>query len=156
MLHNFMHIISMESNGVTTTLSGYGRICRQISSHILFHLDFKNLIRYIRTVNRSMLYMQIEVDIPRCHQYNELLSSPVGHAKFKRLLKAWVISHPEYVYWQGLDSLCAPFLYLNFNNEGVHHFILIYHFLILITFYFMCLYFILFFHFDSGPFLDLL
>lgn len=27
-------------------------------------------------------------------------------------------AHPQYVYWQGLDSLTAPFLYLNFNNEG--------------------------------------
>ncbi|XP_067138557.1 TBC domain-containing protein kinase-like protein [Centruroides vittatus] len=62
---------------------------------------------------------QIEVDIPRCHQYNELLSSPTGHSKFKRILKAWVVSHPQYVYWQGLDSLCAPFLYLNFNNEAL-------------------------------------
>lgn len=61
---------------------------------------------------------QIEVDIPRCHQYDELLSSPEGHQKLKRLLKAWVKSHPQYVYWQGLDSLTAPFLYLNFNNEG--------------------------------------
>lgn len=61
---------------------------------------------------------QIEVDIPRCHQYNELLSSSVGHQKFKRILKAWVKSHPHYVYWQGLDSLCAPFLYLNFQNEA--------------------------------------
>lgn len=61
---------------------------------------------------------QIEVDIPRCHQYDELLSSPDGHNKLKRLLKAWVTSHPQYVYWQGLDSLTAPFLYLNFNNEG--------------------------------------
>ena len=61
---------------------------------------------------------QIEVDIPRCHQYHELLSSPTAHAKFKRVLKAWVVSHPQYVYWQGLDSLCAPFLALNFNNEG--------------------------------------
>ncbi|XP_050332003.1 TBC domain-containing protein kinase-like protein isoform X1 [Bactrocera neohumeralis] len=60
---------------------------------------------------------QIEVDIPRCHQYDELLSSPVGHCKLKRLLKAWVTAHPQYVYWQGLDSLTAPFLYLNFNNE---------------------------------------
>ncbi|XP_050098925.1 TBC domain-containing protein kinase-like protein [Anopheles aquasalis] len=60
---------------------------------------------------------QIEVDIPRCHQYNELLSAPEGHAKLKRLLKAWVTAHPQYVYWQGLDSLTAPFLYLNFNNE---------------------------------------
>ncbi|XP_063231826.1 TBC domain-containing protein kinase-like protein [Bacillus rossius redtenbacheri] len=60
---------------------------------------------------------QIEVDIPRCHQYDELLSSSEGHRKFKRVLKAWVVSHPQYVYWQGLDSLCAPFLYLNFNKE---------------------------------------
>lgn len=61
---------------------------------------------------------QIDVDIPRCHQYDELLSSPEGHRKLKRLLKAWVTSHPQYVYWQGLDSLTAPFIYLNFNNEG--------------------------------------
>lgn len=60
---------------------------------------------------------QIEVDIPRCHQYNELLSSQEGHNKLKRLLKAWVTAHPQYVYWQGLDSLTAPFLFLNFNNE---------------------------------------
>lgn len=33
---------------------------------------------------------QIEVDIPRCHQYDELLSSPLSHQKLKRLLKAWV------------------------------------------------------------------
>ncbi|KAK3099167.1 hypothetical protein FSP39_000436 [Pinctada imbricata] len=62
---------------------------------------------------------QIEVDIPRCHQYHELLSSPAAHGKFKRVLKAWVVSHPQYVYWQGLDSLCAPFLALNFNNEAL-------------------------------------
>ncbi|KAL7028019.1 hypothetical protein ACKWTF_005693 [Chironomus riparius] len=60
---------------------------------------------------------QIEVDIPRCHQYDELLSSPTGHYKLKRLLKAWVTSHPQYVYWQGLDSLTAPFLVTNFNDE---------------------------------------
>uniref|UniRef100_T1J4P7 TBC domain-containing protein kinase-like protein n=1 Tax=Strigamia maritima TaxID=126957 RepID=T1J4P7_STRMM len=62
---------------------------------------------------------QIEVDIPRCHQYDELLSSPDGHMKFKRILKAWIVSHSQYVYWQGLDSLCAPFLSLNFNDEAL-------------------------------------
>ena len=61
---------------------------------------------------------QIEVDIPRCHQYNELLASEEGHRKLKRVLKAWVVSNPELVYWQGLDSLAAPFLLLNFNNEA--------------------------------------
>ena len=60
---------------------------------------------------------QIEVDIPRCHQYDDLLSSPTGHLKLKRLLKAWVTAHPQYVYWQGLDSLTAPFLITNFNDE---------------------------------------
>ncbi|ALC49732.1 CG4041 [Drosophila busckii] len=48
---------------------------------------------------------QIEVDIPRCHQYDELLSSPDGHRKLKRLLKAWVTAHPQYVYWQELAFL---------------------------------------------------
>ena len=89
---------------------------------------------------------QIDVDIPRCHQYDTLLSSEQGHKKFKRILKSWVVDHPNLVYWQGvllllvclfvcmyvcmyvcmfvhwlagLDSLCAPFLALNFNNEGV-------------------------------------
>lgn len=60
---------------------------------------------------------QIEVDIPRCHQYDDFLSSPTGHLKLKRLLKAWVTAHPQYVYWQGLDSLTAPFLITNFNDE---------------------------------------
>ncbi|XP_043192085.1 TBC domain-containing protein kinase-like protein [Amphibalanus amphitrite] len=62
---------------------------------------------------------QIEVDIPRCHQYDELLSSPAGHRKLQRVLKAWVVTHPQYVYWQGLDSLAAPLVYLNFNNEAL-------------------------------------
>ncbi|XP_034942372.1 TBC domain-containing protein kinase-like protein [Chelonus insularis] len=61
---------------------------------------------------------QIEVDIPRCHQYSELLSSGAGHQRLQRLLKAWVRDNPHYVYWQGLDSLTAPFLYLNFDNEA--------------------------------------
>jgi TBC domain-containing protein kinase-like protein len=34
---------------------------------------------------------------------------------FKGILKAWVVNNPQYVYWQGLDSLCAPFLPLNFK-----------------------------------------
>eukprot|EP00002_Diphylleia_rotans_P029893 TRINITY_DN610_c0_g2_i1.p1 TRINITY_DN610_c0_g2~~TRINITY_DN610_c0_g2_i1.p1 ORF type:complete len:725 (+),score=113.28 TRINITY_DN610_c0_g2_i1:143-2176(+) len=61
---------------------------------------------------------QINVDIPRCHQYHELLSSPEGHDKFRRILKAWIVHNPTSSYWQGLDSLCAPFLSLNFNNES--------------------------------------
>eukprot|EP00040_Diaphanoeca_grandis_P015671 m.80221 g.80221 ORF g.80221 m.80221 type:complete len:893 (+) comp25295_c1_seq1:150-2828(+) len=61
---------------------------------------------------------QLAVDIPRCHQYDPLLSSPTGHVKFKRVLKAWINTNPKFVYWQGLDSLCAPFLVSSFTNEA--------------------------------------
>ncbi|VDM75164.1 unnamed protein product [Strongylus vulgaris] len=59
---------------------------------------------------------QLDVDIPRCHQYEELMTSPAAHYGLRRLLKAWLMRHPHYVYWQGCDSLAAPFLLLNFNR----------------------------------------
>ncbi len=54
---------------------------------------------------------QIEVDIPRCHQYNSLLASPEGHRKFKRVLKAWVRTNPHYVYWQARRQKRQKFLW---------------------------------------------
>lgn len=65
-----------------------------------------------------IVFIKIEVDIPRCHQYCWLLCGSAGHNGLRRILKAWLLSNPQYVYWQGLDSLTAPFLYLNFNDEG--------------------------------------
>ncbi|KAK2116080.1 hypothetical protein P7K49_006706 [Saguinus oedipus] len=62
----------------------------------------------------------IEVDIPRCHQYDELLSSPEGHAKFRRVLKAWVVSHPDLVYWQALAYACMS----AFIPKYLHNFFL--------------------------------
>ncbi|XP_071848772.1 TBC domain-containing protein kinase-like protein [Apostichopus japonicus] len=62
---------------------------------------------------------QLLIDIRRCHQYDEILYSPKAHSKLKRILKCWLISNPRLVYWQGQDSVCAPFLYLNFNNEAL-------------------------------------
>ncbi|XP_040578650.1 TBC domain-containing protein kinase-like protein [Lepeophtheirus salmonis] len=87
----------------------------------LLGIDYDVLSRYndIDKESWTATDRQIEVDIPRCHQYNNLLASTEGHRKFKRVLKAWVVTNPHYVYWQGLDSLCAPFLYLNFNNEAL-------------------------------------
>ncbi|CAG8617058.1 3661_t:CDS:10 [Paraglomus brasilianum] len=67
----------------------------------------------------SEIDRQIDVDVPRCHQYNQLLSSPVGHEKLKRLLKCFIKANKTQVYWQGLDSLCTPFLTLNFNDEAL-------------------------------------
>jgi len=76
---------------------------------------------YLETDKISMTTTdrQIEVDIPRCHQYNYLLSSPAGHETLKSVLKTWVVNHTNLVYWQGLDSLCAPFVTLNFNNQAL-------------------------------------
>ncbi|CAD6187272.1 unnamed protein product [Caenorhabditis auriculariae] len=59
---------------------------------------------------------QLDVDIPRCHQYEEMMTSPAAHAALRRLLKAWLLTNERYVYWQGCDSLAAPFLLLNFNR----------------------------------------
>lgn len=42
--------------------------------------------------------------------------TPAAHYKLKQILKSWLWSEKKYTYWQGLDSLAAPFLYLNFNN----------------------------------------
>ena len=53
---------------------------------------------------------QIEVDIPRCHQYNQLLASPHGHRKLKRVLKAWVTTNPDLVYWQVHTILTVIFM----------------------------------------------
>lgn len=51
------------------------------------------------------------------------MTSSVAHYKLKILLKAWLISQTTkntgYVYWQGLDSLAAPFLILHFNDIGL-------------------------------------
>ncbi|KAL7751146.1 hypothetical protein RI367_003351 [Sorochytrium milnesiophthora] len=61
---------------------------------------------------------QVEVDIRRCHSYHPLLSSPHGQAKLKRIILAWLTANaPHYVYWQGFDSVCAPFVTLLFNDE---------------------------------------
>jgi TBC domain-containing protein kinase-like protein len=67
----------------------------------------------------SSMDHQLALDIPRCHQYDWLLSSPAGHTRLRCVLKAWIASHPGLTYWQGLDSLCAPFVRLNVTAP--HH-----------------------------------
>lgn len=45
------------------------------------------------------------------------MSSPMAHYRMKLLIKALLISRKDdFVYWQGLDSLSAPFLILHFND----------------------------------------
>jgi hypothetical protein len=48
------------------------------------------------------------------------LSSTEGQDSLRRILTAWVISNTgEQVYWQGLDSIAAPFLSLMFHDESL-------------------------------------
>lgn len=97
-------------------------IYRALSWAALLDCDKIELISKYEQINKEIVTQtdrQIDVDIPRCHQYDPLMASPSAHHKLKRVLKAWVLSQPNLVYWQGLDSLCAPFLYLNFNNEAL-------------------------------------
>ncbi len=53
---------------------------------------------------------QIDVDVPRCNARHELIGTPEGRKRLTRVLKAWVLSNPGLEYWQGLDSLSAPFV----------------------------------------------
>jgi TBC domain-containing protein kinase-like protein len=62
---------------------------------------------------------QITLDVLRCHQYHHTLSSPEGQDSLRRVLKAWIITHPELQYWQGLDSICAAFITVTSRDEAV-------------------------------------
>jgi TBC domain-containing protein kinase-like protein len=62
---------------------------------------------------------QIEVDVPRCNARHELIGTTEGRKRLSRVLKAWCHMNPQLEYWQGLDSLAAPFIALSFHhNEG--------------------------------------
>lgn len=80
----------------------------------------KEIYESIDTISPHSSDRQISVDVPRCHQYCSQLASKEGHTKLNRILKAWVIYHEDknLVYWQGIDSLTAPFLTLNFHYEA--------------------------------------
>lgn len=63
---------------------------------------------------------QIAVDLPRCHQYHSKLNSFEGRKKLEVVLKAWVkYNKGKLVYWQGLDSICAPFVVLNYHDSAL-------------------------------------
>ena len=76
-----------------------------------------------RTQISEAMSRQLDVDIPRCHQYNNTLASPHGQELLKKILSRWIVEHenssPKLTYWQGLDSLCAPFVILFIDNEDL-------------------------------------
>ncbi|KAF1765935.1 hypothetical protein GCK72_005888 [Caenorhabditis remanei] len=64
---------------------------------------------------------QLEVDIPRCHQYDSFMTTPAIQESLRKVLKGWQIitESDNYVYWQGCDSLATPFLLANMSKPHV-------------------------------------
>eukprot|EP01048_Picozoa_sp_COSAG05_P004738 COSAG05_NODE_266_length_12619_cov_81.601677_9_plen_913_part_00 len=59
---------------------------------------------------------QLAADVPRCHQYHPIMASAEGQLCLRRTLEGWLRAHPEYSYWQGIDSLAAPFVVMHFHR----------------------------------------
>lgn len=61
---------------------------------------------------------QLEVDIPRCHQYDSYMTTPAIQESLRKVLKGWqiVTESQHFVYWQGCDSLATPFLLANMSK----------------------------------------
>ncbi|CCD66520.2 TBC domain-containing protein kinase-like protein [Caenorhabditis elegans] len=64
---------------------------------------------------------QLEVDIPRCHQYDSYMTTPAIQESLRKVLKGWqiVTESQHFVYWQGCDSLATPFLLANMSKPHV-------------------------------------
>ncbi|GAM16940.1 hypothetical protein SAMD00019534_001150 [Acytostelium subglobosum LB1] len=107
-------IIRMAKFGIPTILRG------DIWAAILgvVHADAVSIYHSINLDVRGPNDKQFELDIPRCHQYHPLLSSPSGHAQLFRILKAWSLLNIEKgCYWQGLDNVASPFVVHCYHDE---------------------------------------
>lgn len=62
---------------------------------------------------------QLDVDIPRCHQYHPLLSTFHGQLSLRRIIKTWILNNPKLCYWQGLDSIAAPLFVTVYPDEAL-------------------------------------
>ncbi|KAI7847651.1 hypothetical protein BDC45DRAFT_451527 [Circinella umbellata] len=73
------------------------------------HGDLDTAYQKIDKYNDITSDRQIDVDVPRCHQYNQLLASSAGHEKLRRLLKSWVSSNKKWVYWQDNSAVLQDY-----------------------------------------------
>ncbi|KAE9549095.1 hypothetical protein FO519_007695 [Halicephalobus sp. NKZ332] len=84
-------------------------------------LTMKNTASYLFNVCNNPLAVsckhQLSLDLPRCHQYDEAMTLPSIQAKITLIIEKILAVNPEFsAYWQGLDSLVAPFALLYANN----------------------------------------
>ncbi|OAF67949.1 hypothetical protein A3Q56_04326, partial [Intoshia linei] len=78
--------------------------------------DTKLIYDEIKLIEDEVLDKQLAVDLPRCHKYYSLLNNNIGREKIRQVILKWISSDQKNVYWQGLDSICAPFVVLNYNR----------------------------------------
>jgi hypothetical protein len=62
---------------------------------------------------------QLEIDGRRCHQYDMVMASAAGQRCLKLAVLRWLEADPRRRYWQGLDSLAAPFVLLAAGFHGL-------------------------------------
>ena len=77
--------------------------------------EYAHLLANPDADRRAAEYQQIQLDLPRCHAEHAVLSSPAGFDVQNEVLRVWLAANPRYAYWQGLDSLLAPFITLNLD-----------------------------------------
>ena len=118
-----LHLPSSRQEIVREAADGIPSTLRAEIWAVLLDVNLRDAVaRYdaIDTDSVGLADKQIAVDVPRTHQYHVLLASTEGRAKLARVLKAWIANFSELnSYWQGLDSLAAPFVVLNFHSEAM-------------------------------------
>jgi TBC domain-containing protein kinase-like protein len=88
------------------------RLDKESVSRIDHQLGTFTLLFFYEKCKNTLIFTPA-LDIPRCHQYNDLLASELGREKMMRILKAWIFCNTDkYVYWQGFNALLFPYFYL--------------------------------------------
>ena len=76
-------------------------------------LIYESIARQLRCrgLNRD-LTVQLDKDLVRCHPYHFMVSSPAFRSHIRRVLEVWLHfgQRDGRAYWQGVDSIAAPFL----------------------------------------------
>ena len=76
----------------------------------LIYESVASQLRY-RGLDRD-LKLQLDKDLVRCHPYHCIVSSPDFRSRMRRVLEVWLHfgQRDGRAYWQGVDSIVAPFL----------------------------------------------
>jgi len=79
-----------------------------------------------RTNDESVLYRQIQIDVPRTNPNIVLFQSKVFQQALARVLFIWAIRHPASGYVQGINDLATPFFVVFLSevleNEEILHY----------------------------------